>query len=118
MGLSRLGYPIWFDEYSLKPGDRLRESIEAGIKDCRKCILVLTPHFLANKGWGATEFNAIFTREILEEQSLVVPVWAGVTKAEVFAYCPSLANVLGVNWTDQREDAAIREIARGIEPVI
>jgi TIR domain len=82
-GLSAMGLSIWFDEFSLKPGDRLRESIEKGMKDCKKCILILTPNFLANSGWTSVEFNMIFTREIIEEQTLIVPVWAGVDKKDV-----------------------------------
>lgn len=34
-----------YHEFSLKVGDKLRESIEKGLKDCRKCILVLSPNF-------------------------------------------------------------------------
>lgn len=96
-GLSRLGHQVWFDEFSLKPGDRLRESIEQGLRDCKRCILILTPNFLSNRGWGATEFNSIFTREVLEGASVVIPVWAGVKKEDIYAYSPSLLNVVGLH---------------------
>jgi hypothetical protein len=61
---SKLCY-VWYDEYSLKVGDKLRESIEKGIKEAKKCILIVTPNFLSNPGWTKTEFNSIFTREVL-----------------------------------------------------
>lgn len=114
-GLAKMGFSVWFDEFSLKPGDRLRESIEKGMKDCRKCILVLTPNFLANSGWTAAEFNMIFTREIIEEKSLVVPVWAGVDKKEVYEYSPGLVNVLGAIWSPEDQDKVIRNIARSLD---
>ena len=114
-GLTKIGLSVWFDEYSLKPGDRLRESIEKGMKDCKKCILVLTPNFLNNLGWTAAEFNMIFTREIIEEQSLVIPVWAGVSKKEVYEYSPGLVNVLGAIWTDEGQEKIIRDIARSLD---
>ncbi len=115
VGLSRLGHSVWFDEFSLKPGDRLRESIENGIRECQRCILVLTPNFLSNKGWGTTEFNSIFSREILEEKALVVPVWSGVSKADVYAYSPSLLNVLGAHWSESNSEKCISDVARALE---
>ena len=31
---------VWYDQFSLRVGDSLRESIEQGLKECSKCILV------------------------------------------------------------------------------
>jgi hypothetical protein len=115
-GLTKMGLSVWFDEFSLKPGDRLRESIEKGMKDCKKCILILTPNFLANPGWTSAEFNMIFTREIIEEKPLIVPVWAGgVKKQDIFQYSPGLVNVLGAIWSTQDQDKVIRSIARALD---
>ncbi len=117
-GLSEMGLSIWVDEFSLKPGDRLRESIEKGMKDCKKCILILTPNFLTNSGWTSAEFNMIFTREIIEEQPLIVPVWAGVDKKDVYQYSPGLVNVLGAIWSAEDSDKVnkvIRNIARALD---
>lgn len=91
--------PVWFDEYTLEVGAPLRESIEKGIKECKKVILILSPNFLNNNGWTKTEFNSIFTREIIEEKELILPIWAGVNKQEVFDYSPTLANRVGLQWT-------------------
>jgi hypothetical protein len=55
-GLSSRLCTVWYDEYSLKIGDSLRDSIEKGIKEAKKCILVLTPNFLNNLGWTKKEF--------------------------------------------------------------
>jgi hypothetical protein len=71
--LSGLMCPVWFDEFSLEVGDPLRESIEKGIKECRKCIVVVSPNFLSNPGWTKTEFNSVFTRELIEQQNLFLP---------------------------------------------
>lgn len=96
IGLSRLMCPVWFDEYSLKIGDSLRESIEKGIRECKKCILVLSPNFLTNQGWTKVEFNSIFTRELIEETDLILPVWCGIDKKELFKYSPTLVDKVGV----------------------
>lgn len=91
--------PVWYDEYSLKVGDSLRASIERGLKETRKCIVVLSPHFLSNNGWGKIEFNSVFTREIIEEANVILPVWHNVTPKEVYEYSPSLADKLGLSST-------------------
>jgi hypothetical protein len=96
--LMKLAIPVWYDEFSLKVGDSLRESIEKGLRECSKCILVLSPHFLSNEGWTKTEFNSIFTRQILEQTTIVLPIWHGVTSQDVFGYSPSLADRVGVDW--------------------
>src|ERR1700722_6369740 len=32
--------PVWYDEFSIKPGDSLRESIDAGLRDSKRCVVV------------------------------------------------------------------------------
>lgn len=106
--------PVWYDEFSLKVGDNLRESIEKGLRECKKCILVLSPNFLSNSGWTRKEFDSIFTREILENQKLVLPVWYKVTKDAVYDYCPSLLNVRGVDWDLLGEEEVCRQLYQAI----
>jgi len=99
LGLIKRVCPVWYDEFSLKVGDRLRESIEKGLKECRRCILIVSKNFLSNEGWTRAEFNSVFTREILEKRDVILPVWYGVTAKEVFEYCPSLADRFAVDWS-------------------
>jgi hypothetical protein len=60
---------VSYDQYSIRDGLSLQASIEQGLRECRKCILVLSPSFLANSGWER-EFDSVFTREILEQQAI------------------------------------------------
>jgi len=87
---------VWYDEYSLKVGDSLRENIERGLRESRKCIVVLSPHFLSNAGWGRAEFDSVFTREILEQENVILPVWLNVGVREVYEYSPRLADKVGL----------------------
>ncbi|MBP9095468.1 MAG: TIR domain-containing protein [Ignavibacteria bacterium] len=97
---SRLCF-VWYDEFTLKVGDSLRESIEKGIKEAKKCILVLTPNFLKNPGWTKKEFNSIFTREIIFNERIILPIWCNVTKEEVYDYSPSLAETFALIWPNE-----------------
>lgn len=102
-GLSSRLCSVWYDEYSLKPGQSLRESIEDGIKNAKKCILILTPHFLNNSGWTKKEFNSIFTREMIFNERVVIPIWHNIRKEEVYKYSPSLADTVALIWPDQNK---------------
>lgn len=104
---------VWFDEFSLRVGANLRESIERGLKECARCILVLTPNFLSNTGWTKTEFNAVFTRELVEKSDVIIPVWAGVSSNQVYEYSPTLANRLAAHW-DEGCEAVCKKIKAAI----
>lgn len=106
--------PVWYDEYSLKVGDSLRASIEKGLRETKKCIVVLSPHFLSNDGWTKAEFDSIFTREILERQNVILPVWHNVTKEDVYGYCPRLLDRLGLPSSLGAEELA-RKLAAAIK---
>lgn len=102
---SRLCF-VWYDEYSLKIGDSLRESIEKGIKEAKRCILILTKNYLNNPGWGRKEFNSIFTREMILNERIILPIWHNVSKHEVYDFSPSLADTFALTWpsADNKSD--------------
>lgn len=113
---SRLCF-VWYDEFSLKVGDSLRESIEKGIKEAKKCVLILTPSFLNNPGWGKKEFNSIFTREMILNERVVLPIWYKVSKEEVYNYSPSLADTFALVWPSS-EAKSEDEYQKEVELVI
>jgi len=105
--MSRLMCPVWYDEYSLKVGESLRASIEKGMKEARKCIVILSPNFLSNEGWGKAEFDSVYTREILEKKNVILPVWHNVGAQEVYQYSPRLADKVGLS-----SSLGVQELAR------
>jgi len=98
LGLMSRMCTVWYDEFSLRVGNSLRESIEKGLKQCKKCIFVLTPNFLSKGGWPKREYDSIFTRELIEERQLILPVWHNVGVEDVYAYSPILADRIGLKW--------------------
>ena len=98
---------VWYDEFSLKVGDSLRASIERGLQDTKKCIIVLSPNFLSNEGWGRAEFDSVYTREILERKNVILPVWLNVDVRDVYNYSPRLADKVGLAAT-----LGVKEVAR------
>ena len=104
--LQKFMCPVWYDQFSLRVGDSLRESIEAGLKECHKCILVLTPNFLSNEGWSKREYDSIFTREFVEKQRVILPVWHEISAQDVYHFSPILADRVAVLWSLGVEEVA------------
>ncbi len=94
--LSEVGESVWFDDFNLRPGDNLRQTIEDGLRKCRQCVLLVTKELLSNETWAKVEFDAIFSREVSEKRKIIVPVWVDVTRSEVDAFSMSLANKFAV----------------------
>lgn len=111
--LSKLMCPVWYDEFSLSVGDSLRANIEEGLKSTKNCILVISPNFLANEGWGKTEFDSIFTREIIEKKNVFLPIWHNVTVEQVYQYSPKLADKFALN-SDAGIESLAKELSRKI----
>lgn len=111
--LQKLMCPVWYDDFTLKVGDSLRESIEQGLKECRKCILILTPNFLGNERWTKREYDTVFTRELIENQKVILPVWHGISLEDVYKYSPILADRVGVQWSKGVEEVA-RKLVQAI----
>jgi hypothetical protein len=111
--MTRLGCPVWYAEFSLKVGNSLRESIERGLKETQKCIIILSKSFLSNKGWGKAEFDSVFTREILEKKNIILPIWHNVEKYEIYEYCPSLLDKFAL-----QSSLGAKELAKRLADVI
>jgi TIR domain len=116
--MQKLMCPVWYDQFALKVGDSLRESNENGLKECAKCILVLTPNFLKNGGWTKREYDSIFTREIVEQRRVVLPVWDQVTAEDVYQYSPVLADRVAAQWSDGVEQVARKLLAAIDAPTV
>jgi TIR domain len=100
---------VWYDEYSLIAGQSLRASIERGLRDCQKCVLVLSPNFLSNEGWSKAEFDSVFTRELVDEADVIIPIWHNVTRRNVYDYSMRLADKVAIP-----SSLGIEEVARQV----
>ncbi|DAB35262.1 MAG TPA: hypothetical protein CFH82_01140 [Sulfurospirillum sp. UBA12182] len=95
--LYSLNCPVWYDEYSLKAGDNMRECFEKGIKEAKKCIVILSSNYLSNDGWAKTEFETILMRELHKKENILIPVWHNVDTEKIYDYSPQLLNRFGLS---------------------
>ncbi len=99
--LEQSGLEVWFDETTLKIGDRLRESIDHGLSRSRFGVVVLSKHFFA-KDWTREELEGLTTKEI-GGVKVILPVWHNVTRDEVVKHSPTLAGRLAARSQDGLE---------------
>lgn len=83
---------VWYDEFSMKVGDSLRQAIDRGLAGSRFGVVVLSPAFFA-KPWTNWELNGLVTRVVQERRSLLLPIWHGVGPEDVAQFSPSLADI-------------------------
>ncbi|MDD9980235.1 MAG: toll/interleukin-1 receptor domain-containing protein [Gammaproteobacteria bacterium] len=102
--LEKRGISVWLDESELKVGDRLRRSIDHGLKHSRYGIVVLSPSFF-EKRWPQQELDGLLAREA-GGSDLILPVWHNVDAEGVRAYSPMLADRVATS-----SSAGVEEVA-------
>jgi hypothetical protein len=105
---------VWYDEFSLGVGDGLRRAIDKGLANSRFGIVILSPAFFA-KNWPQRELDGLVAREVNEDARLVLPVWHNITRSEIVAISPPLADIVAVR-SDQGLEAVCNQLLRKIHP--
>ncbi len=109
--LRKMGVKVWFDSFTLKVGDSLRDSIERGLSNSRYGVVIFSPHFLS-KNWPKAELNGLFTRE-MEGHTVILPIWHNISSAEMKAAFPIQADKVAL-----RSSAGFHAVARALVEVI
>lgn len=99
---------VWYDEFELRIGDSLRRKIDQGLANSRVGLVVLSHAFIA-KGWTNYELDGIVTRSVSGEQVLL-PIWHNISKQEVVAYSPSLADKVARSTATHTVEEIAKEI--------
>lgn len=119
--LRELGLLVWYDDFELKVGDRLRQSIESGLARSRYGLVVLSYAFFA-KHWPRLELDALAQREE-DGAKVILPLWFGISSDDVKVHSPLLADRVAVKWSYGLTEVAntlVRVIApeRAVAPVV
>jgi hypothetical protein len=105
------GLSVWYDEFTLQPGDSLREFIDKGIRQSRFGVIILSPSFF-RKAWPKTELAGIHSVEILGT-SKIIPIWHNVTYDQVAKMSPILADKVALHTSN-----GISKVASELEKMI
>ncbi|MGV9843779.1 DUF1883 domain-containing protein [Streptomyces fungicidicus] len=107
--LQEAGISVWLDVLELRIGDSLRRKIDQGLANSRFGIVILSRPFF-EKGWPQYELDGLVTRYVTGQQNLL-PIWHNITKDEVMAQSPSLADKLARSTAQYTVEEIAREIA-------
>lgn len=110
--LENIGVKVWYDEFTLKVGDSLRQSIDQGLVNSRFGTVILSSAF-CSKNWTQYELDSMVARE-MHGHKMILPIWHKITKDEVIKFSPSLADKVALNTSIQ----SIEEIAGQLAEVI
>jgi TIR domain len=87
------GLEVWFDEYSLRAGDKLRRSIEKGLYECDYGVVILSESFFA-KEWAQRELDTLHSIEIARKADLIIPIWHEIGIEQIISKAPMMADRL------------------------
>jgi hypothetical protein len=110
--LASAGWRVWLDEYELVVGDRLTESINAGLASSRFGVVVLSRAFFA-KRWPKEELEGLAAKEAATGSKVILPVWHGIDQQYLADVAPTLAGRLGVS-TTQGISVVAKELVRAL----
>ena len=99
------GLKVWYDEFSLSWGDKLRRSIDRGLSGAYFGVVVLSENFF-RKEWPQIELDALLEKEV-SGTGRILPIWHKVTRDEIMKYVPTLSGTLAL----RSSDSTIEEIA-------
>jgi TIR domain-containing protein len=98
---------VWYDEFTLKPGDSLRRAIDKGLASSRLGVVILSPSFFA-KSWPHWELDGLVQRELAAKDPVIIPVWHRVSHDDILKYSPPLADKVAIASRGGPDDVARR----------
>jgi len=110
------GLNVWYDEFSLTVGDSLRRSIDRGLALSRFGVVVLSPDFF-RKEWPQAELDGLVAKQRATGGKVVLPIWHRVTKDEVLAFSPTLADLKALSTSVMTLVEIATEIAVVVRPI-
>jgi hypothetical protein len=105
---------VWYDEFSLTPGDSLRRSIDQGLAKSRYGVVVLSSAFFA-KNWTQWELDGLVARQMSGGSKIIIPIWHGISRREIEAHSPPLADKVAIQ-SSSGLDKVVRDILAVTHP--
>lgn len=117
--LADQGVDVWYDEYSMQPGDSLSASIDRGLAAARYGVVIISPAFIETaleSGWTHYELRGIVSNSIGTLHRRIVPIWLDVTRDDVRRWSPPLADLVAIVAHDKPVHAVALKIIEVVAP--
>jgi len=109
--LVEAGLNVWFDEFELTVGDRLRRKIDEGLEKSEFGIVILSPAFF-ERDWPQTELDGLAQKEVAGRK-VILPVRHGMTAEQVREKSLMLADRISVS-SDRGMSEVVGELLRAM----
>ena len=76
--LQKCGVKVWYDEFELKMGDSLSDSINRGLQESKYGIIVFSQAFF-EKEWAKYELKSLLMGQMNRERA-ILPIWHNINK--------------------------------------
>ena len=110
------GLNVWYDEFELKIGDKLRRKIDEGLSKSRYGIVVLSNYFFS-KEWPQKELDGLFAIEN-NGHNIILPIWHKISKNEVIQFSPTIADIKAINTSSFSIEEIVEEIINKVNPEV
>jgi len=97
--LREVGLNVWYDQYVLRWGDSLMDSINTGLKDSIFGIVILSKTFF-KKQWTKTELKGLMALANDTGEKKILPLLYKITHKEITDQYPILADIVARSWGD------------------
>lgn len=107
--LCRKGLEVWYDDFSLKIGDSLIDSINKGIAECDYGIVIISPNFL-NKRWSNDEMKALQIKQRISGKNIILPIWFEIGAETIAKNYPLLSDTVALSTDKMSLDSIVDKL--------
>ena len=102
--LEENGISCWVDEAEIRWGDSLTEKVNAGLRNSRYVVVVLSKSFI-QQNWPEKELNASLNLEVTSGQSKVLPLLVGsqADRETILQHYPLLSDKRYMSWPNDKD---------------
>ena len=105
------GLRVWFDEWVLRPGDRIPAKIEDGLEHSRVLVLCMSANAFGSD-WAQLEAGTFRFRDPLNKERRFIPL-----RLDAAPIKGSLAQFLYINWLRSNREQEYRKLLAACRPV-
>jgi len=109
--LEYFGLRVWFAPLTLKIGDKLLDSINAGLIASDYGLIVLSKPYIS-KSWTKYELDVLH-RQHIEKEKKLFPLWHCIDKSQIDTWNPGLSGIVALKSTEETSS-----IAKNISDVV
>ncbi|RHO54815.1 toll/interleukin-1 receptor domain-containing protein [Ruminococcaceae bacterium AM07-15] len=102
--LRRSGIDVWYDEYEIKPGMSIRESVDKGLALCDVGVLVFSKSYF-KKRWTIWELNGLI-QKMMNCSATLIPIYYNISHDEILKISPALSDIMGIHFENNLEQTA------------